>query len=179
MLGEIHKPYVELTEKWKALFVDLDQHAEEMLRWSASEKQWSINQILVHLMTTELGTIRYLKKKMQSKEPFRSSNYWSNTRYILLKWALKSAIKFKMPKILAEPSTTMSYVEIKKNVVFVHAEMEEFLAEFPERLFDKQIFKHPLAGRLPLVQSLWMLNHHFEHHMHQLNRIAAQYELHH
>lgn len=166
----------ELNLKLKDLFDDLDQKSEEQLARPEEAGKWSINQVLVHLLTSERGSYQYIQKKMQSTEPFKKENVVSHMRYFALVTLLSTPIKFKMPKKLKDPQSDLSYAEIRSDYVEVRNELEYFLKSFPEALVYSQIFKHPIAGRFSLPQMIKFLNFHFEHHMYQINRISKKFD---
>lgn len=160
-----------LKNKWTDLFNELSSIPLAVLEEPEAQGKWSINQVLVHLIEAEKNGIRYIQKKMQSDEGFKQDNWNSRFRFWLLCALLRLPLKFKKPQILPEPSNEIDFDNIQEMVCEAHNEIEMFLKIFPNDLVKKQIFKHPIAGRLPLNNSLEFLHLHFDHHMRQVQRI--------
>ena len=50
--------------------------------------------------------------------------------------------------------------------------IDEFVENLDEDYYERQVFKHPYAGRLNLYQTLEFLANHYHHHQHQLRRMG-------
>ncbi|WP_422359267.1 DinB family protein [Reichenbachiella sp.] len=141
-----------------------------------SEGRWSINQVLAHLSNSEFGTLRYIRKKMLGMDALGETSLGAKLRSMLLKLLLDSKIKFKMPRQLPEPSKEISYVELKNQFEKNRLALKELIESFPEEALGKLIFKHPFAGRFSLHQTIKFLEHHYNHHIQQIDRIIKAVE---
>ena len=82
----------------------------------------------------------------------------------------------KMPQNLPEPSNELSYDELKVQFDKNRASLKELIETFPQEALDKMIFKHPLAGRFSLLQTIAFLDSHYSHHEKQIDRILDSVE---
>ncbi|MEP2024013.1 MAG: DinB family protein [Reichenbachiella sp.] len=154
----------------------LDNLNPELFSIPEKEGKWSVNQVLAHLSNSEFGTLRYIQKKMQGLDDVGVKNISSSVRSKLLKWLLDSPLRYKMPKQLPEPSTEITFEELKMQFEKNRASIKELIETFPEESIDKLIFKHPFAGRFSLLQTIAFLEDHYNHHVKQIDRILASVE---
>ncbi|UXX78848.1 DinB family protein [Reichenbachiella carrageenanivorans] len=176
MRTEILKAFEVLEQNRLDLFRRLDGVDSGFLTIPEKEGLWSVNQVLTHLSISELGTLRYVKKKMQGLDSLKSRDAFSQLRAVFLKWMLKSSLKFKMPKQLPPPTSDISYEELKMQFSKHREELRVLLESFPEEGLDLLVFKHPFAGRFSLLQTVAFLDHHFSHHLKQIDRILREVE---
>lgn len=176
MRTEIMNAFEVLERNRFDLFGRLDGLDLGQLTIPEGDGQWSVNQVLAHLSNSESGTLRYIKKKMQGLDTLSNSNVFSQLRARFLKWMLGSSLKFKMPKQLSVPSNEVPYEELKILFDKNRRELKELLESFPEEGLDLLVFKHPFAGRFSLLQTVAFLDHHFNHHLKQIDRILREVE---
>ena len=144
-----------------------------------TESQWGGLQVLEHLMRSEHGTWSYLDKKGQANPAeLPVCDVESDARGFQLVHALESDNRWKDPTPggLLSPSPG-------RHVDVGHA-VDEWLKAIDggyERLgvlyadpawWKVQVFKHPIAGRLGLTDTLAFGVAHVRHHVHQLKRLA-------
>lgn len=160
---------IQLEERLNSLNASL-------LKIPEGEGKWSVNQVLAHLSNSEFGTVRYINKKMLGLDGLEELNFLAKVRSKLLKWLLDSNIRFKMPKQLPEPTNELSYDELKSQFEKNRNSLKELIQSFPEEALNKMIFRHPFAGRFSLYQAVAFLEDHYNHHVHQIDRILKVVE---
>jgi hypothetical protein len=70
-------------------------------------------------------------------------------------------------------SEMLSLQYIKKKVKYLRHELREFLLQISESHIRKNLYRHPIAGRLNLCQMLIFFDDHLKRHKKQIfNRIA-------
>ncbi|MCH2199185.1 MAG: DinB family protein [Flavobacteriales bacterium] len=162
-------------EKQKEIFLStIENWTDKQLYWSPVG-EWNAIQIADHLITSEYGTVSYMQKKTQapsSEIPVAGTE--SKKESEVLNDALISDKKWKAPAVLPDPKDNMSPQEMKSKWIHIRSKLDSFLNNLDEAYYDKQVFKHPFAGRMNLEQTLGFLEHHIEHHVHQLNRLKER-----
>lgn len=136
--------------------------------------KWSCGQIMEHLQMSFGFTILYLHKKIAQPELIPVAGFKSTLRYWLIKLVLISPIKVKAPKGVdnVPANTTIEHIAhgVNKNL----QALGEFINKYPVELNQKAIFKHPLAGRINLYQTIQFLNDHLMHHDRQIRQIISK-----
>ena len=67
-----------------------------------------------------------------------------------------------------------SFWETAKKWKQQREELREFLENLPVEYFDKELYKHPLAGKMSLYGLMDFNVAHFKRHRKQINRILAK-----
>lgn len=144
-----------------------------------TESRWGGLQVLEHLMRSEHGTWSYLAKKGQADPAeLPVCDVHSDERGIQLVQVLESDARWTDPT----PGGLLSPAPGNQ------ADVEGLVADWFEAIdagYDRlgevyaapawwkvQVFKHPIAGRLGLTDTLAFGVAHVRHHLHQLKRLA-------
>lgn len=169
MIKGIESKYASLEKILDETLAYSDGLSESQLTQS-QEGEWNTVQILHHLSTSEVGTVMYLQNKMKAHpDEIENGGIKSFIRGFMLTRALKSkSKKFKAPKVLKEVPDSPNYQKIKLRLKKNRELMEEVLNRFDDKMAKKAYFKHPVAGRINIYQTLDFLNAHFERHAMQI-----------
>lgn len=165
----LEKKLAQLESETKTLFDSIDQLSEKQLH--DQSYGWSIIQVLAHLNVAEMGTIIYMTKKMQAGDKMPNYGFGNKLRMGLSKRLLKSSLRWKAPKAVANPKGDYSIEEMKSRWEASREKTITFVKEYPEKYLNKAVFKHPMAGRINLVGALDSMTYHQRHHLHQIQRI--------
>lgn len=145
---------------------------EEKFDVKADAAHWSINQILIHLLTSEQLTLNYLKKKSLGIDQLGESGPIESLEMIVLKISQRIPLKYKAPKVLAENTpNSIPFQDLVEQWNSSRKELRNFLDSIEEKHLHKLIYKHPVAGRFDVVQCLTFLREHFHHHLPQIKRL--------
>ena len=174
MKQEVNKWFQELQTKKQRFLAQLDQLSDEQLRIPEADGKWSLLHVVDHLYIVEKSVLGYCKKKTLNHDACAPANFKTRFRTMMLQAVLKAPVCVKMPKNVQGPSNEISFEETCDSWDQVQNEWEKFLNDFPEVLYDREVFKHPLAGRLTLAGSMEFLVNHFAHHERQINRILKK-----
>lgn len=147
-------------------FTDAQQH------YKATPEQWSLSQTISHLITVENGVLAYIDKKMLDPKRIEDNGISGLIRSMMLSIVLKLPFKYKAPPALPKPSNDVSITDLKQNWFSSSAKIKDLIQNLPPNFEDKQIFKHPLAGKFNLDQTLNFILEHMAHHEAQLSTIA-------
>jgi hypothetical protein len=129
-------------------------------------------QVLSHLVTAENGVLAYIGKKMQDPSKIENNGMSGIFRSLLLSTILKLPLKFKAPPALPKPKNTESLADLKANWEANTVKFEAIINNLPPDFEDKQIFKHPVAGKFNLEQTFDFIFDHMSHHLIQIENIS-------
>ncbi len=145
-------------------------HAQQNLKPDASS--WSILQIFRHMMQSEGQILKYLRKKIQGSAVASKANLWSSIRSLILNTAMRLPLKYKVPDaIRVDFEENYDFEKLSSEWKTLRAEMREFLETIDEETAQKEIFRHPVVGRMSLLQGLSFMQVHLERHTGQVERI--------
>ncbi|WP_133273248.1 DinB family protein [Hymenobacter radiodurans] len=137
--------------------------------------QWSAVQVVHHLLVAETGINQYIDKKLAQTEDLEEAGVGAFFRASLLRLLLRLPfLRFKSPSRLKaltpDEVPTLSVLQAEWETVRRH--LERTLNEFPSKLLNRAIFKHPRSGMLTIYQTLDFMVDHVLHHQRQISRIA-------
>jgi len=171
MKAQILQSNAKYGAKVAALLLHLSKIPAEALNRQSAKGGWSAAQTAWHLIKVEELSLEYVQKKLGfggSFEKVGPGVYW---RSFLLKAALWLPIKFKAPVTSGDNLQSQStFAEINAHWNKTREAWTDFLAQMPEVLEDKAVYKHPSAGRLGWIQMLAFFEEHFDRHWWQIER---------
>lgn len=132
--------------------------------------KWSPAQIFQHLHDSEIGTLGYLEKKInEEKDKIPVGGLGAKIRSFMLSRALRNRKKkYRAPKVLGELSDKPELDALKTDYLEARRKLRTLLSKLEKKDLKKAYFKHPVAGRLTIVQTLGFLEDHFERHFEQI-----------
>jgi len=150
----------------------------ELKSWTVEERSyhpeggWNALQIMEHIITSEVGTLGYLKKKTQaSADDIPAVDAESTANGVGLVSALKSDRQWQAPNVLQGPTGMHSFDALSAHWETVREDFFGFIDDLSMKYDHRQVFNHPIAGRIGLFHTLGFLATHITHHMHQLERV--------
>lgn len=164
--------YANLDNKLTKLLDELKQHPDEFLNKSPGEGQWSALQTMYHVMLAEKKAHQYIHKKLSFHPTLKKAGVASWGRQALLKTYLNSPVKAKAPAAVGDQviPTDLTFWEIAKPWKENRADFLQYLHTIPVEYIDKEIYKHPGAGRMSLNGMLSFFETHFDRHLKQIYR---------
>jgi hypothetical protein len=93
-------------------------------------------------------------------------------KMIVLILSQRLPFKFKAPKVVVEntkPSTSLQ--ELEKEWAAVRNELKTMLEKFGDDQLKRKIYKHVIAGKLNILQTLLFFREHVIHHQQQIKRL--------
>jgi uncharacterized damage-inducible protein DinB len=162
-----------LEEERVTLLTTLATLPEKTLSSSPAPGKWSVNQILIHLFTSEQLTLAYLKKKSLGIDRLKNSGMSEWMRITVLKWSQRiPVLKYRAPKyIVANTPEAVPIEELYRRWTSLRMEFRQFLDAIKDEDVHKLIYKHPIAGRFDVVQCLMFMREHYHHHLPQIKRL--------
>lgn len=173
MSTTIQHQYLALEEARKQLFTKLQSFTHEQLNQKPGENQWSILQVVEHLLLVETGSLQYMQKKYKYGKNIPRAGWGTKIRYTLFRFAFDLPFKWKAPKVASTLPEQSELKDVQTRWEQTRQQMNAFIEAMPERDYHLSIFKHPFAGRLNLYQTFGFYTTHFEHHLKQIERIKA------
>ena len=140
---------------------------------AAPAGEWSIAQVVEHILSSETGTLGYMKKKSSggwdvledAGDEHRESSAAINAR-------LESNERYKAPDVLPEPTNALALGELYEKWNTLREELRSFVSQVQPEHFHKLVFRQPAAGMLTLLHALEFMDAHLRHHIPQIERIA-------
>lgn len=163
-LEDNKKNYIQyLTEKDPQLFV---------LKHSPHE--WSVLQLIDHLIKVEVGSMKYLQKKLSFNPSLPQAGILDRLKDPIIKLVLNTPIKFKASPILQEESVELSYQELLNHWSSSRLEMGVYLDSLSHEILNAVIFRNFAVGRITSYQQLAFLDAHMKRHFKQLKHILRK-----
>lgn len=136
--------------------------------------KWSALQVLHHVVTAESLTVGYVRKKMQAGAALPRAGLNSRLRLLALRVTLKAPLRLRAPAATAAVPESIDPAELRARWDAVRSDMRALLDSFPAELNGRLVFRHPLAGRLGLADTLAFMHAHLEHHLAQVKRAVSR-----
>ena len=165
-----------LDKELDELFTKLKNFDNSALNQKPADGGWSVIQVLHHLILAEGGSARYIKKKLSFNPKLGKAGFMAAWRLLVVNVSFMLPIKYKAPKGVGDESLPGS-AELETTRATWQAQREELrqlLSELPDTYFDKELYKHPLAGKMSLNQMLKFFRVHIRRHQPQINRLLKK-----
>lgn len=163
-----------LLDQRQSFLLELQSWPEASLKTQPDLGGWCALEVVDHILNSEKGTLGYVLKKTSSGfEGLQDGTPENDAASAQLNAALESDSKWGAPAVLPPPDPNLDLPGLGAQWSGVHAKMEQWIAAFPQEFENKLVFRHPLAGRLTLAQTLGFLQRHIAHHRFQLERIKT------
>jgi hypothetical protein len=154
----------------------LQQHDQAVLDRRPASGRWSAMDVLHHLHLAEGYAHKYIAKKLSFDPDIPAANLSSRLRTSLMKAFFASPTRRKAPQAVDTPSFPqgVSIEELREDWMAQRQQLYDYLQELDEKWIDKQVYKHPFAGRLTLDGMLTFFESHLARHKKQVKRTLAE-----
>lgn len=152
----------------------LEGHDHDVLNRTRGDGGWSALQVLHHVVAAEGATLAYIKKKMQAGTAIPRAGLRSRLRLLALRLALASPLRFRAPAATASVPPEIDAEKLRADWESGRGAWRALLTAFPEDLVARQVFRHPLVGRMGLSDTLGFMRSHLDHHARQVERALAR-----
>ena len=166
------KRYAKLDQKLSVLLDDLKKHPDVFLNKSPGEGKWSALQTMYHLMIAEKKSHEYIEKKLSFNPTLKKAGVATWGRATMIKSYMSSPLKVKAPAAVGDQviPNDLTFWEIAKPWKENRAALLKFLQTMPQEYVNKEIYKHPVGGRLGINGMLTFFETHFDRHKKQIYR---------
>ncbi|MEP5611075.1 MAG: DinB family protein [Cyclobacteriaceae bacterium] len=172
MKKEIEKRLLLLARETEVIFAELESFEDDLLRKKG--RGWSIIQVLSHLDMAESLSLEYMKKKVKAGSKMSKVNVVNSLRKWVTCGFLQTGLKWKAPAYISNPNGDYSLDEMKSKWMKTRSNIRKYVEDYPEELLNRGVYRHPMAGRLSLIQAVDSFIYHQRHHVHQINRIKKE-----
>lgn len=170
MKSEFNKRYQRLEEKRKKLFEELKNYSDEVINKKPAPNAWSVAEVLAHLMTGEEATLFYLQKKTLDTSKTANAGLKGMWKYFVLKTAFDLPLKFKAPAVTTPKQVFVSLKDIDDKWTAVRKDTLAIINKLNNNDIKKELWKHPVSGKMNLFHMVDFFNIHFERHQQQIER---------
>jgi len=147
----LQRSFDKLDEKLARLLKRLQKYSDDDLNWKPSPEQWSVMQVLQHLMLAEGYAHQYIQKKLSFNPQLKKNGLVTAMRTMAVRVMMTTPFKFKAPEAVNEQlPERSSFWDIAKQWKQQRIDFKSYLNELPEDILKREIYKHPFAGRLGL-----------------------------
>jgi uncharacterized damage-inducible protein DinB len=175
MEKQLHERYNQLQTETKLLLKAIASLSSTTYHYKPGDQRWSISQILTHLMVAEKLSTDYMKKKALGLEDLDDAGVIEDLKLLILKISQRLPFKYKAPNVVLEKTPApLSFGDLVRQWEVVRADLVQFLQKFNEQTVRRKVYKHPVAGRLSVVQALDFFTEHLNHHRPQVRRIIEE-----
>lgn len=166
----------KIDTQLQALFDRLEQYSDELLNQKPAEGEWSPMDNLHHLMRSERLSQGYIRKKLSFNPKLKRANLSTAWRSWLLSTYLRFPMKFKAPEAVAEEHFPeySSLKDVRDQWQQQRQQLKSYLEDLPEHIYDKELYKHPFAGRVTIRGMVDFFGGHLERHSRQIDRALAK-----
>jgi len=137
--------------------------------------KWSANQVLAHIITAEQLSIGYVKKKFQGINDASDTGLVEELKMGALYISQRLPFKFKAPRVVVENTPHFEGIEqIEAAWNKTRSDLKELLNQFDDSQLSRKVYKHPVAGKLNIQQTLKFFSEHIIHHQPQIKKLLKQ-----
>jgi hypothetical protein len=138
---------------------------------------WSILQVFRHMIQSEGQINLYLRKKILGVKTIGRAGLAAKVRSIILNTAMRMSIKYKVPDaIKVEFEDNYNFETLSTEWRLLRKEIRSFLENIDDETARKEIFRHPVVGRMSIIQGLTFMQEHLARHIRQVERIMHHTE---
>lgn len=175
MNSKIENQLEQIDTKMEHLLKDLQQYSEATLNRKPTPNSWSVLQILQHLMLVESASEKYVRKKLSYNPSLKKVSILTSLRIVGMRMYNLLPIKLKAPTYVNENNfpATSTLTEVAEKWKAQRRELRTYLATLPADVFDKEVYKNPIVGRLSVLGMLQFYEGHFDRHRKQVDRLLG------
>lgn len=168
---ELLKAFDRMENERQQLLQRLERYSEEVLTKKPDKDSWSVTETVYHLKVAEDGALQYLLKKLEVGG-HQKATFGAAIKQRFLNLAVSLPIKYKAPPIAQIPKgINIPYTQAVAEWNEVRTGLRKQYDSMDERIIGDELFKHPLVGKLSVLQSVKFMRQHALRHIGQIDRI--------
>ena len=170
MLQPLERGFARLENSRKEFLGRVQKLQPHQRAFSPNSHDWSLLQIIDHLVISEEQTLRIVAKQLANPKLPDRGRWHAPLRMSLMKLAMRLPLKYKIPTEQVAPSPSPDFAELKARWETVRRNLGSLLADIQQSQQHQPVFRHPFFGLMDVEQVLLFLQEHFNHHMQQVKR---------
>lgn len=111
-----------------------------------------------------------MNKKILAADELDNTALKNKWNWFMLKAAFSVPFKYKAPGIVNPEKEEFVYRNLMRDWEVTRHKLQEFINAYPDKYKNKNIFRHPMAGRANLNMALNFLDFHSARHIGQIKR---------
>ena len=175
IISELRDQLEIYDQQRKTLLDDLERLNDEQLRRKPGPDNWSLLEIIQHLVLSEREVLQGLpesKKLTAQKRGLRA-----RLSYALVLAVLRWNIPAPVPSDGMVPDGNTSLSELQQKWDENLSWLREYLNTLGPEDLSRAVFRHPIVGPMTAVQTIYLAKLHFDVHFRQLRKVRAQIRL--
>lgn len=157
-----------------ALLESLKSYSAETLTKKPSADAWSVTEVIMHLVAAEGGALKYMRKKLEYGGHHKSK-IGSAIKKRLLNFAISLPVKYKAPKVVQiQEGSDITFEDAVGRWNDVREDLKNDYSSVEEGIIGHELFKHPAAGKMNMLQGAEFMRHHMNRHIKQIKRTIDQ-----
>lgn len=133
--------------------------------------QWSIAEVVSHLVIAETLSKKYFDKKLENRNHAHTIGFMSSLRRRLINGVLLLPLKYKAPMAVLNPPADVHFNSAVTDWQHIRAAYKNNIDRLEASDFELDLFLHPLVGKMKLKDAFLFMYEHTHHHQHQIDRI--------
>ena len=171
MISELRDKFEMYDSTRRALLDDLERLNDDQLRRKPGLNEWSILQIVQHMVLAEQGVMQYLpqpEELIARKRGLRARIFYPVV-LLILRWNIRVPVPSK--RMVPDGNTSLSELRQQwdENMRWFRGYLDSL---GPEDL-KRAMFSHPVAGPLTGPQAGKLAQYHFDAHLRQIKKVKA------
>ena len=156
---------------------EISSLSEEGLSFRPGGDRWSVLEVLQHLYLSESLSLRYIQKKSQAPDRLTPPSIKSRFQEWAIVPFLKYAPKYKAPTLVSRDGfrEDFTYGEAIKTFDRIHDDFESCFTDFPDKVINNNVYRHPFMGRVRLNGMMRFHIHHLGRHRKQIHNNIKEF----
>lgn len=147
----------------------LDTFSSENVEWKATKNEWSIIEVLEHIILGEQIVVqRYLERK---NVVVRNKTFKDSILYYIVVLVLRLNIPVSIPTKSLDPIKKLSLKQIEREWKNSRKLFKKHITSLTNKDVDVAYFVHPVCGPITTQQALTLSKYHFAVHRKQITTI--------
>lgn len=170
MNSNLENQFLQLESERKQLFTELKKYSDDVINKKPSPEKWSVAEVIVHLITAEEMSLKYLMKKAQDTSKAQPEGIKNRWRWWMVQIVFAFDIKFKSPEIVEPKSGYQSLANLEIHWTKIRLQTFDVLSKLSDTELNKELWKHAIAGKMNLHHMVQFFGIHYKRHKKQIER---------
>lgn len=164
--------FQKMESEREAILSEMSSYSVDVLTKKPDSESWSVAEIIMHLVVAEGGALAYMRKKLEFGGHAKSS-LGAALKQRLLNLAISVPVKYKAPKVASiKEGENPTFEEASTKWNELRSELLKEYEAMDDNLVSHELFKHPAAGKLNVLQSVRFMRQHMNRHIKQMRNTA-------